>query len=474
MRCLEKADPVFHASLTEELQAIQTDLDRRMALFRRLYSPSLGKAIARTGFKTADVRAAGDFILVEGKRVFDGVSGVACSVRGHNPAGYVEELAALPAAPDVKTELRNRLRDLTGLDHTVPAVSGASAVESALRIALVAQHPRCYVLALKSGFGGKTLFALTGTWNASYKEHLDPLYDKVLYVDPFAADAIEQIEAALAKHDVAVVQMELIQAVGGVRRVPENVVCHLQARREHWGYLLLVDEVQTGMFRTGPFALSHALGLAPDLLVAGKGTSDMMFPSALLLYSAAVQHKLNRAGSDLPEVLRQRYRYEFGERTVLNVLRRAEELRLPERVAESSALFAKLLREELAGCKAVRDVRVFGLLIGIELDATRWPKRWFSKRLFSFYVYSMLRHRGYPVLVGFCQYEPNVLKLTPPLTVAPEEIRQVCATIAQVLRRPFFRLLAAAVGGLLGWKARWRQTHEHRNNNAPALEPLKH
>ena len=147
---------------------------------------------------------------------------------------------------------------------------------------------------------------------------------------------------------MAVVQVELIQAVGGVRPVPEDLLRLLEARRREHGYLLLVDEVQTGMYRTGPFTRSGALGLSPDLLVLGKGTSDMMFPFALTLYSAAVREKFARVAPDLPAAIRRRYGYEYGYRTVLNVLRRAEELRLAERAHESGALFARLLREGLA------------------------------------------------------------------------------------------------------------------------------
>src|SRR5260370_21615357 len=161
-------------------------------------------------------------------------------------------MESLPDQPACEAEVAARLRDLTGLDNVLPAVSGATAVENALKIALGAQHPRRHVLAVKAGFGGKTLFALTGTANASYKEHIEPLYGDVLYVDPFAPDATAQIEAALAKHPVAVVQVELIQAVGGVRRGPVEGIRYLEARRRHWGYLLLVDEVQTGVWRTGP------------------------------------------------------------------------------------------------------------------------------------------------------------------------------------------------------------------------------
>jgi len=73
--------------------------------------------------------------------------------------------------------------------------------------------------------------------------------------------------------------------------------------------------------------------------------------------------------------------------------------------------------------------------------------------------------------VGFCQYEPNVLKITPPLTVAPAEVREVCATIVEVLRRPFYRLVAAVLGGLVRSLGLWRRKHEHAD--VPAHEPAQ-
>lgn len=461
VRCLEQADSTFYADVAADLGRIERDFEYRAELFRRLYSPSLYGAIRQTGCDTPDQRAAGAFVYVGGRQIFDGVSGVACSVRGHNPAAYLDEIERLGDAAHCQAELAARLRDLTGLPCVLAAVSGGSAVENALKLALVAQYPRRHVLALKSGFGGKTLFALTGTARAAYKEHVGPLYPDVTYIDPFAPDALARIDAVIDRHEVAVVQMELIQGVGGVRQVPQAVVHHLTASRQRGGYLLLIDEVQTGMYRTGPFTASAAAGLTPDLLVVGKGVSDMMFPFALLLYSAAVQDSLDRAGSDLPQAVRARYGYEFGYKTALNVLRQAEALRLPARVAESAGLFAKLLGDGLAGCQAVREVRVYGLLIGIELAADRGPRRWVKRRLFWFYLLAMLRHRRYPVLVGFCQYEPNVLKITPPLTAGEADIRAACATIVEVLRRPFHRLAAAVLGNL----ARVKLTKARRHND---------
>ncbi len=152
-----------------------------------------------------------------------------------------------------------------------------------------------------------------------------------------------------------------------------------------------------------------------------------MFPFALTLYSAAVRQMLERQGSDLADTIKGRYNYQQGYRTVVNVLRRCEESGVTRRVADAAALFAQQLTAGLASGKFVRDVRVFGLLIGIELDTRRWPRRWLGKRLAALYLLAMLRHERFPVLAGFCQYEPNVLKITPPLNASDDEIRQACA-----------------------------------------------
>jgi acetylornithine/succinyldiaminopimelate/putrescine aminotransferase len=446
LRCLADADPAFHESLAADLERIRRDPKFCATLLARLYSPFLKKATRTLGFDTPDTQASGHYVISRGRKVFDGVAGVACSIRGHNPDGYLDGLSGSEDLDGVRDQLAARLKELTGLGHLLPAVSGATAVENALRLALVARHPRPYVLALRGGFGGKTLLALAGTARESYKSNLDPLYPHVIYVDPHAPDAVAALEAALREHPVAVVQTELIQAVGGVRPVPPDVRRYLQANRERWGYLLFVDEVQTGMYRTGPFTLSAELGLTPDLLTIGKGTSDMMFPFALTLYSEAVARRLNELRSGLPAFIRESYGYETGYRTVLNVLRRAEDLNMTGRVASAGALFAEQLRTGLASSKVVRDIRVHGLLIGIELAAGRWPLKRLKNLAAWLPLSAMLRHQPFPLLVGYCQYEPNVLKLTPPLTITPDEVRQVCATMAAVLNRPSYGLMLGALG----------------------------
>ncbi|WP_165253020.1 aminotransferase class III-fold pyridoxal phosphate-dependent enzyme [Paludisphaera soli] len=449
MNCLASRDPDFLVRHSEELRAIRDDLARRGEAFGRLYNPSLLRLIRAAGCETKEIRADGGFVSIEGRSVYDVVGGVACSVRGHNPPAYLDELAALPSGEDAETELRERLRTLTGLGEFVPAASGAGAVENALKLALLAQHPRRHVLALKAGFGGKTLLSLTGTANPSYKERIGPLYSDVHYVDPFAPDAWERIESLLREHEIAVVQLELIQSVGGVRPIPDELVRKLDQARRSRGYLLLVDEVQTGMFRTGPFVRSRTLGLTPDLLLLGKGTSDMMFPSALTLYSDEVAARLAARGSTLVDVIRRRQGYDTGLRTILNVLRRAEAIGLDRRVAEAGGRLAQSLADGLGPRAGVREVRAFGLLVGIELDARGGLRRKLRRRLSAFYLLAMLRHRRFPVLAGFCQYEPETLKITPPLEADTEAIDQACRTLVEVLRRPFPAVLLAGLVRLL-------------------------
>lgn len=451
LKCVEELNSRFFESVAKQLQQIDTDSDFRFAQFGRCYNPTLGRLIRTLGFDRQTVSASGHYVSVGNRRLFDGVSGIACSIRGHNPASYVEEIVSLDAIEDPRRMVAECLKSLTGLDHVTPATSGASAVENALKIGLACQLPKKYVVALKGGFGGKTLLALTGTYKSFYKSRLDPLYENVIYVDPFAEHAVKQFQSILQTHPVAVVQIELVQGVGGVRRIPQTLLRFLDEQRQRFGYLLLVDEVQTGFYRTGPFCLSSEWDVSPDLLTLGKGASDMMFPFGMTLHTSDIERTLAERSCDLTREIARQSDYETGYLTVLNTLRQADESRLDLRVRQAGEHFEQLLRDELNSCRAVSDIRVFGLLIGIEL-ARGWLSAWRQR----FALLSMMQQRSFPVIVGFCQGEPNVLKLTPPLSITSEEIRQVVATISSVLKKPLSRLVA---GGL--WKiAKSRRTRK--------------
>jgi len=117
-------------------------------------------------------------------------------------------------------------------------------------------------------------------------------------------------------------------------------------------------------------------------------------------------------------------------------------------------LFEQLLRTGLSSCRAVRDIRVFGLLIAIELDTRGWPQRWFREQAGSLYVMNLLRHKPFPVFVGYCQYEPHILKVTPPLSITRAEVHSVSETLIAVLQRPLHRLCPSLLRALLSVPSR--------------------
>ncbi len=165
----------------------------------------------------------------------------------------------------------------------------------------------------------------------------------------------------------------------------------------------------------------------------------------------------------LTDLIRKNYGYEHGYKTAVNVLRMAEAADTPRQVAAAGDLFETLLSAGLDSCRNVRDLRVYGLLLGIELDTRPIPQRLIRKRLSSFYLLRMLRHESFPVLAGFCQCEPNVLKITPPLNVSDDEIRQCCATLVDVLTRPFASVVASGLAEVAASFLNNRGKHEHRS-----------
>jgi 4-aminobutyrate aminotransferase-like enzyme len=184
-------------------------------------------------------------------------------------------------------------------------------------------------------------------------------------------------------------------------------------------------------------------------MTIGKGTSDMMFPFALTLYSDRVDDRMKSRNAALPETLCKRFGYEIGYRSVLNTLRRNDADDISANVAAIGQLFRNSLQRALAGIGIVKDIRTFGLLIGIELDLRKTMIQRLGLDAAQLYLLQMMQDRSCPLLMGFCQYEPNILKFTPPLSVTPEEVERITRTISNALRASTPRLLTAGVRALL-------------------------
>lgn len=448
LRCLPNLAPGLYDRVQPQLALLLRDHQVLRRTFGELFSPSLLRVISAAGFAEHDVTVHGHYVSTGTRRLFDGIGGVACSLRGHNPETWPAEMRNLPEG-GVRSELARRLFALTGLPQYVPAVSGAGAIEAALQMALTVQFPRTHVIVMRGGYAGKTLLALTGTERAKYRERLGPLYPHRICIDPFARDACQQLQQALKSCPVAAIQLELIQGVGGVRAIPADVLQAVAIAAENSGISIIVDEIQTGMHRTGPFIRTSQTPLQPDFIVLGKGTSDMLFPFALTLYSGRVHDRLQQLGSRLPEQMREQYGYETGYRAVLNTLRRWERQPVQTQVETAAVQYTEQLRRLLQAHPRVTEVRVFGLLIGIELNVRRTLVAKLGLKPAQLYLLRMMQHREFPLLMGYCQYEPNILKFTPPLTVTASEIKASSAAIADALSTSQPALLGCGLKSLL-------------------------
>ena len=175
----------------------------------------------------------------------------------------------------------------------------------------------------------------------------------------------------------------------------------------------------------------------------------MLFPFSLTLYSGRVHERLQQLGNCLPERLQQQYGYETGYRAVLNTLRRWEKQPVQTHVETAGTQYAEQLQRLLPTHPRVTDVRAFGLLIGIELNVRQTLTARLGLKPAQLYLLQMMQHRDFPLLMGYCQYEPHILKFTPPLTVTPDEIRNSVKTIGDTLSVSQTRLLGCGLQFLL-------------------------
>jgi acetylornithine/succinyldiaminopimelate/putrescine aminotransferase len=358
---------------------------------------------------------SGDGIVVEdaeGRRYLDFYGGHAVAALGYGHPKLVEALTSQAKRLffqsnavdlEIRTQAAARLVKWApaGLARVFFVNSGGEAIENALRAAFLATK-RSKIVAISGAFHGRTAAAAAITdhhesWYAFPRKPFD-----VTWV-PF--DDVQALEAAVTG-DVAAVILEPVQGVAGARAMSK---AFLQAAREctqKTGALLILDEVQIGIGRSGsPFAAQH-FGVTPDLLTTAKGIAGG-FPCGALLVSEAVAAQLKKGslgttfgGGPLACAL------------VDATLKAIEDERILERVQRVS-------RKIFATCKAgpVESIQGLGLLVGLR---TRRPAK---------EILAELRARG--ILAG-SSHDPNVVRLLPPLIVEETHVDQLVAALRQI------------------------------------------
>lgn len=372
----------------------------------------------------AFVRGQGTALFDPGGRAYlDFLTGLAVTSLGHaHPA--VTRAVAEQAGTLVHTSnlfltepmlgTAERLARITGWDdaRTFFAGCGATANEAAIKLARRhgrRQHPdKVRMVTLEGSFHGRTMATLEATGQADKHEPFAPLAG---YVDTVAFDDPDALQAAVTDDHCAVL-LEVVQGEGGVRPVPDAVLRAAREACDARGALLLVDEVQTGMGRTGPWFAFQDSPVVPDVVTVAKALGNGMPIGAAVAHGTAARafgpgdHATTFGGNPVTCA---------AANAVIDTI---EEEGVLAAAAERSAQLRAGV-ERLAGTRPyVTGVRGRGLLLGVELDAP-----------VAGAVEAACQDRYLIVnAVG-----PDVVRLAPPLTVLPDEVDLALAALGEAL-----------------------------------------
>jgi acetylornithine/LysW-gamma-L-lysine aminotransferase len=355
----------------------------------------------------------------QGKEYIDCVGGQGAANLGHGNAAVAAAMAAqaqrLISCPEIfhndkRSELMERLTTLAGLPRVFLCNSGTEAVEAAFKFSRVTTRRTEFVAAMR-GFHGRTMGALSATWNKAYREPFMPLVPGFRHVPYNNLGALEQ---AVTPATAAVV-LEIVQGEGGVYPGTREYLEGAQAVCRKNGALLIIDEVQTAFGRTGKmFAFQH-YDLQPDLVCVAKSIAGGLPMGALLIGDAVGILPGHIHGST------------FGGNplacaTSLAALDEIERLELPRQAAENGRYFLANLRQ--LDLPVVRESRGLGLLVGIELRRKAAP------------FLQVLMADGILALTAGM----NVIRFLPPLVITRGQLDRVTEAVAQVLAQPVIEM----------------------------------
>ncbi len=316
------------------------------------------------------------------------------------------QLAGSFASP-VRTEF---IRALTAtlpapLDRVFLSNSGTESVEAAIKFARSATgRPR--IVAAMRGFHGRTLGALSATWRPEFRAPFAPLVPEFAHVPFNDAAAL----AAAVDDRTAAVLLEPVQGEGGVHPAAEGYLRDARAIASAHGALLILDEVQTGLGRTGRFWALERSGIVPDIVTAAKSLAGGV-PIGATVTTGAVE-----------SAFRGSHQSTFGGNPLACAAGIAAlEYARRERLAERAERLGEIARLRLAGLpeSVVREVRGVGLMIGIELRGRAAPHL------------EALRSQGYLAISGGA----NVIRLLPPLVISEEDWVGALGALREILGR---------------------------------------
>lgn len=355
-----------------------------------------------------------------GRRYLDAHTGHGAAFLGHsNPRivgrvrSQLEELAVCSLSFDcpAREEAVRALSRIAPphLDSVAFANSGSEAVEAALKMAW-AYTRRRVVVAFRGSFHGRTLGALSVTWSPRYRGGF-PVLGDVVFLDYNGEPGEVEAEIKRLEGRLAAVIVEPVLGEGGVVPAAREFMRALADAAGEAGAVLIVDEVQTGLGRTGRLWAHEYHGVEPDILVAGKALGGGIPVSAVIArgeVAAALEggrHGSTHAGNPVAMA---------AAAAAVEVIVGDD---VPGRAAEAGSRLMAELESRLAGSRLVREVRGLGLMVGVDLRRDPGP------------VLRCMQSRGVLALKAGV----SVVRLLPPYMVAGPDIEVMAGAVEQCL-----------------------------------------
>ena len=396
--------------------------------YEKYLNPAVARLFRFMGLASVETKAEGWIITdSDGRKFIDCLGGYGMFCLGHRHPKVVEAvkgaLDSIPMCGEIlfnrpMADLAERLAEITpgNLQYSFFVNSGTEAVEGALKIARLATGRKKYIAA-QNAFHGKTYGSLTATGRDLFRKPFEPLLQNFTHVE---FGNIEALEAAIDTETAAFI-LEPIQGEGGIIVPPDGYLTAVRALCDKYGVLLIADEVQTGIGRTGKwFGVDHE-GVTPDIMALAKALGGGIMPIGSFtatpevwtgLIESPFLHTSTFGGNQMACV------------AGLATLKVIEEEDLLNRGASAGAYLKKGLEEVQKDYPLViKDVRGRGMMLGIELT-----KEGAGGMLMSLMIDSN-------ILVAYTLNNPKVIRMEPSLTMPIEVIDQVLTAFRNAIQQ---------------------------------------
>lgn len=360
----------------------------------------------------------------DGRKILDALAGIAVSGLGHahpkltkaiaEQAGRLIHTSNLVNIPE-QAALADKLCALAAMDNVFFGNSGAEANECAIKIARLYGHQRGItnpqIIVMERAWHGRTLATLAATGSRKAQAGFEPLVTGFIRVPYNDLDAIKAIAAH--NHDVVAVLSEVLQGEGGIVAARADYLRELRAFCTEKDWLLMIDEVQSGIGRTGKWFAHQWAGIVPDVMPLAKGLGSGVPIGACLAHGKASavfkpgNHGTTFGGGPLVSV------------AALRTLQIMEEEGLLANATAMGSVLADGLKAALAGVAGVVEVRGQGLMLGLELNQPCGE------------IVEMALEDG--LLTNVTQ--DSVVRILPPLIINEAEAREMVKRLSAVVKR---------------------------------------